>query len=358
MIIDPRTVIDRHLAPERPLSDGEWTLVQSERWQAQYEPAGIAAKVQQWRDASQHAVIAPVTPKFRADPARTAREDLLSHLFSLIAARLPLVEGFRRDVLGGKLLKPSDVGSWIEDRARTEKYTVWLEVPVRPDEKNSVYLDRLVTTAEGLPATDFQLKWLNYILPGQKSQRVPTAAGGVLDRLRLASEQVAAQTGCSADYATTFILSGEPLPFFSCTKTVVVVSTDLCSALNRIELKIDPTLSPRQVSEVYRQLRAEVFGRRYRAMSEKHIRLALFAFSRPQNEALKNAMAAWNKLYPKWGYRQESNFGRDRIVARRRALATLAAAPTSQNTVEAWLVGDRTGAESPAPARKRKRRTR
>jgi hypothetical protein len=184
----------------------------------------------------------------------------------------------------------------------------------------------------------------------------------VLDRLRLASEHVAAQTGCSPDYATTFILSGLPLPYFSCAQTLAVYSTGLCSALNRIELKIDPTLSPRQVAEIYRQLRSRVFKRRYRAMSEKHIRLALFTLRREQGETLRSAMSAWNKLYPKWRYRQESNFGRDRVTAKRRALATLDANPTSQDAVENWLAGEQPQADPPTPSQSPvsapKRRTR
>jgi len=364
MIMDLRMVIDKHL--DRPLFDAEWLLVQT-TWRLalqrnEIEAAGIAASVKQWRDATQTPQTTPAVPapKLRADPARQAREDLLSYLFSLMAARLAPVEAFRAEVLGGKLLELGEIENWVQERARVEKYTVWLEVPVRPDDRGSVYLNRPATISEAWPATDIQLKWLKYIVPGHKSQRVATAAGAVLDRLRLASEYVASQTGCSADYATAFILSGERLPFFSCAQTVVVCSTDICSALNRIELQIDPTLSPRQVAEVYRQLRAQVFGRRYRAMSEKHVRLALFTLSRPDGEALKSAMTVWNKRYPKWRYRQESNFGRDRIAAKRRALGTLNANPTSQDAVESWLTGEKSHVEpaTPVPAPKQKRRTR
>jgi hypothetical protein len=102
-------------------------------------------------------------------------------------------------------------------------------------------------------------------------------------------------------------------------------------------------------------------------MSEKHIRLALFTFARPQ-ETLKTAMAAWNKLYkglgPKWRYQQESNFGRDRLAAKRRALATLDANPTSKDAVETWLLGTKPQAQPagpanpPKPAHKRRTRTR
>jgi hypothetical protein len=180
--LDCRAMIDKHLS-SGPLLDGEWNLVQT-KWVSklksrQMDPAGVAAEVQQWRDAmgAQETLpaVATVSP-LRADPARRAREELLSYLFSLMSARLEKVEVFRSEVLGGKLLKVEEVEPWIREHAAKEKYTVWLQVPVRPDAQNSVYTNRSVTVSEESPATDFDLKWLKFILPRQKSQSVPTAA--------------------------------------------------------------------------------------------------------------------------------------------------------------------------------------
>jgi hypothetical protein len=345
VIIDLRSIVDQYLRAQhqgRPTSDSEWNLIATYRWPSAFKPEVIAARIQQWREATGSMPAPPfgyTTQAFRADPARRAREELLSYLLSAMAARLPAVEDFRLEVLDGKLLRIADVQPWIKARARTEGFALWLEVAVKPDSHGSVYLNRPASISKSRPAADFQLKWLTYTLPGRPSQRISTAEGCVLDRLRRVSEHVASQTGCSPDDATVFILSGAPLPYFSCLRTVVISSTDLLSGLNRIELKIDPTLSPRQVAEMYRQLRAEVFGRRYRAMSEKHIRLALFAFQRPPNQRIKDAMAEWNTMYKKWRYRLESHFGRDRIVARRRAFETLNVNRTSRNTIENWFMG-------------------
>ena len=331
-----RGIVEKHL--NMPLSDAEWNLAKNERWTSNFPPAAIAAKIQQWRDATGSRTPTPptVSTAFRADPARKAHEELLSHFITRMAEWLEPVKSFRQEVLGGKLLKVAHVEAWIKERSETEKYTVWFDVPVRPD---AMKARRRFDTSKMASPGDFELRWLKYSLPGQASQQVPTAGGLVLDRLRRVSESVAKLTTCPESYATTFVLSGEPLPFFSCEQTVRIVSTDRVSALNRIELSIDPTVSPRQVAETYRRIRAEVFRRRYRAMSEKHIRLALFGFSRPHGGALRTAMAAWNAQHPKWRYRQESIFGRDRAVAARRALATLDARPTSRSTVDQWLTG-------------------
>src|ERR1035438_2299310 len=116
--MDSRTVIDKHL--DRPLFDAEWLLVQA-TWRLalqrnEIEAAGIAAIVKQWRDATQTPQTTPAlpAPKLRADPARQAREDLLSYLFSLMAARLAPVEAFRAEVLGGKLLELGEIENWVQ----------------------------------------------------------------------------------------------------------------------------------------------------------------------------------------------------------------------------------------------------
>lgn len=194
---------------------------------------------------------------------------------------------------------------------------------------------------------------MQYALPGQKVKSVKTAARGILERLRVESERVAEQCGCHASEATTFILSGEPLPAYPCRKTFIVRGTAQLGALNQIGLVIDPTLSPREVAHIYRQMRAQVFGKRYRAMSEKHIRLALFTFSRAGEETLKISIAAWNKMYPKWRYKYESNFGRDRNAARRRALAMLDSPESSQTAADKWLFGQTEPQPSLAPKQKR-----
>ena len=355
MITSLRREINANL--DRPLSDSEWTQIETQfgaRVRAGLiDPAGVAEHVKQLRDAFGDTKRTPVpalptVPKFRADPARQAREDLLSHFITGLAAYFPMVEQFREDVLDGTLLKVTDVETWIQARARAEHYTVILEVPARVDKDKWT----MMPVADAEP----KLQWLKYILPGEKSRSVPTAAGRSLDRLRLASEYVAAQTGVAEPYATMFILCNSPLPYYSLDQRLLLGSNP---ALNRIQLTIDATLSPRQVAETYRRLRAQVFGkRRYRAMGEKHIRLALFTMSRGSDDPIKTAMAAWNKAYPKWRYRQESNFGRDRATAQRRAFATLNAAPTSQNAVEKWLFGGKASGQSPSASTTKKSKRR
>jgi hypothetical protein len=270
---------------------------------------------------------------------------LLSYVITLMAERLEEVAAFRREVLGEKLLTTQGVELWIKSRSEAEGFSVWLEVPyssssgrLQRDQEGGLYVEPPLTISKSHPATDVEWRWLAYSPPATVERRVKTAANGALERLRILSANVAREVGCEAGEAAVFILSGQPLPFYPCRQTVDFVSADQLSALNRIELCIDPALSPREVSIIYRQMRGKIFGRRrHRNMSEKHIRLALFTMARGASEPLKRAIEAWNKLHPKWRYRQESNFGRDRIVALRRVVDALDSSPASKSNVEKWL---------------------
>jgi hypothetical protein len=63
-----------------------------------------------------------------------------------------------------------------------------------------------------------------------------------------------------------------------------------------------------------------MLGRRYRAMSEKHIQLALFSAQHKDKRATEQ-MREWNHTFGKWKYKELSNFSRDCEVAKRRLLA-------------------------------------
>ncbi len=350
VIIGFRREINGNL--DRPLSDGEWNLLQTDGSleklrRGDMDPAGVAAKVIQWRQAVgiNAPPPVPIVPKLRADPASGARAELLSYLVSLIAERVDRVSAFRRDVLKDKLLPSDATGEWISKVSAKEGFSAWLEVPFS-SEHGKLETDKTKGTlwvsapplsiSKSRPATGAQWHWLRYFSGGHKEQSVRTAAGGVLERLRIASEQIAAQIGCFEAHATDFILSGSPLPVFPVRQALKLMEGNVLSALNRVELTIDPALSPSEASRVYRDIRTTIFGRRHRNMSEKHIRLALFALQRPRDEKLSVAMKEWNKLFPRWRYKAETNFGRDRTVSRRRALAALDANPTGADKLAVW----------------------
>jgi len=346
------------------MNEKEWQRVQNGDYlhrlqRGEVTPSGIAAEIQQLREVfGSPPIPAPLagSQRMKGNPARDARAELLSFLLTRLASLMDYVVQYRKDVLRDRLLALDDVQAWILQTVDAEGFTPWANVPLPRqaisdrdahkiaswDEGRQAFVASTATLPPKNESVEIEYRWLEYMIPNQASKQVPTASGGVLERLRLCSDRLAAQWSCAASEASIFILTGHPLPARPCRESFSCGGGgERLGALNRITLNIDPTLSPREVSMVYRRMRGQIFGKRYRAMSEKHIRLALFTWSRNnQNELLRESMAVWNKQYPKWRYRAVSNYGRDSSVASRRAFAILDAPSTSQASVNKWLFGD------------------
>ncbi len=95
------------------------------------------------------------------------------------------------------------------------------------------------------------------------------------------------------------------------------------TASTRIILYIDPLATPKDVSEAYARFRKEVLPRRFRNMSDKHLRLAAFVAECPDNQSWREKMDAWNESYGQitgYGYINSRLFWRDAEQAQRRLL--------------------------------------
>ena len=87
-------------------------------------------------------------------------------------------------------------------------------------------------------------------------------------------------------------------------------------------LVVDPFVPPQEVLATYSRLRQRLLPGRYRPLSDKHLKLALFAAEHKKKGVTWGAvMALWNEEHPKEPYTQETVFARDCTVARRRLLA-------------------------------------
>ena len=78
-------------------------------------------------------------------------------------------------------------------------------------------------------------------------------------------------------------------------------------------MEIDPTLTPEEVAERYKELRASLIGTRYRSMSEKHLRLAEFyGGHKPEGTTWATLMDKWNQIQGRgWEYDRFEVFARD-----------------------------------------------
>ncbi len=259
-------------------------------------------------------------PRRRSEGAtRPTREEVISGLLADGAANDEGVLTFRGDVLGGSLLSRHQVDGWIKRQADEDgPASLWLTVPVPKgyEVKSSIRAattEPPLTISEKTPAILIQRQYLSYItslvgIDEDPTREVPTAEGGVLERLRQLSEALARHYGWDEALATNFVLTGE-VPLVPSVKIRGSVPSTF-RTLARISLIVDPALSPREVADHYRRFRRQIVGGGHRNQSEKHMRLATFTAARA-GENWRKQMVAWNRKHPEWRYKTETNFGRD-----------------------------------------------
>lgn len=328
---DLRKEIDSEL--ERPTSDQEWAWLDSQKILhrqriGQLTAPAVAAVVQQARDAfskpQSAAPLEALMTRDRGGEATPARVQAISDLVADQAAKDDRVISFRRLVLKNSLLGWGQVEVWIQERAKADGPQTRLLTVVLPQDaeltvrRGTILPKRKTAISERCPGIKSEVKVLRYALPGTTVVRtIPVAVDGVLNSLRTISEHLASRYGWQTAQATLFVLTGLAPLINPCR---LEYSTKEIPALARVILTIDPALSPREVAERYREARKRFVGTRHRSMSQKHSTLVLFMNSRPAGETYAQSMAAWNKQFRKWRYRQVTNFGRDVQVARQRLL--------------------------------------
>ena len=139
----------------------------------------------------------------------------------------------------------------------------------------------------------------------------------MLERLRQISDRLSRRYRWQEAQATIFVLTG---------RTPLVPPAEAKIEREAIVLTVDPSLTPRQVADRYRQFRKDILGGgRIKALSLKHLRLAAFDADRPSQETWKKKMDAWNRSAPEeeWRYKNDGRFKRDCLQAKRRLLAPL-----------------------------------
>lgn len=275
----------------------------------------------------------PREARVRPSCAPATRGEIVSELLAQEAARDPLVGAFRASVLGDSLMRQDEVEDWIARQAKLQgPPTTYLDrVPVPSG--SQIAVDREaggigvsppieIGTTRPVPAR-VSTRRLEYgaIGSGQWVRRVPVAATGPLAELKSVSEHLAEQFGWQEAQASVFVLTGDIPVVYPMRARVRHLSP--YTAASRIELSVDPAITPRELANYYRMLRSTLLGRRHRTLSEKHLRLAAFVANRPAGDTWGDTMRAWNVVHagrPKWPYQHASNFQRDAMRAQQRLL--------------------------------------
>jgi hypothetical protein len=323
--------ISRELGSELTPGERDWLETQRilhQRRVCEITSATVAEKVRQIRKAFQSKQVdvpkASFSGKDRGGKASQSRMRAISQIVAQDAANDAGVKKFRKEILKDRLLARDKIEVWIKQQELVDgPFTIFLKIPLPRNNKidyteDGIVPQQPVVVGERWPARGTQMESLDYPGPVGYVRSVAVFMDGVLNDLRYLSETLAGRYGWQPGQATEFVLTGAT-PAISSFEVGVKMRMSI-PALSRVTLTVDPTLSPREVAEYYRQYRQQVLGRRHRSLSEKHTALALFMSFRPLGETYAEAMKAWNKEYRKWRYGQETNFGRDAQVARRRLL--------------------------------------
>ena len=212
---------------------------------------------------------------------------------------------FRREVLNGRLLRLEAVEDWIQARA--------IE-----DGKPTVSKTRLPGGGEKIA-----VKLLAYGKAGSEwTFHVPTRHRGVLDRLRLISEQLVRAFDWPPAQATLFVIVDSFTPWVQPIRTAVHISGSL-QCLSRIVLTVDPTCTPAEVADCYQRVKTGRYGR-LRRLSEKHAALAAFRAEQPAGRTAGEQLRIWNSEVARkrreWKYKQLKLFVRDAKTALERLI--------------------------------------
>jgi hypothetical protein len=167
-------------------------------------------------------------------------------------------------------------------------------------------------------------EYLTYLVPGEARERfrriLPNTPAVALKRLSL--DLVRRYTWTEAQAVVYTLTDIPPLILAARASARGSRAARSLPALARIELTVDPALSPKEVAVLYRRVRAVTgVGARHRELSEKHIQLALFGAEPAQDgRTWAVRMAEWNAAHPDWAYGVASNFAHDCLQAQRRLL--------------------------------------
>ena len=287
-----------------------------EVWEETAEIDDLEKKYREFNSIPGHLLEPPKSAIDRG--LRQTRLQILSDLTARQAGTEKGVIAFRQQHLIEGLLKGQEVVEWIERQAVEDgPASRFLRVPI-PDGYELVRRDGristepLLTISDRTAATQVDMELLSYASPDdQWVQRIPVKQGGTLDRLRVVSKWLARSYTWMEAQATTFVLTGINPLLSSLRGGIRITFSQPISS--RITMEIDPTLTPDEVAERYKNLRTPLIGARYRSMSEKHLRLAEFyGGNKPEGTTWTALMTKWNHSQDRaWEYIRFETFARD-----------------------------------------------
>lgn len=335
-----RSLIDGEL-PKPPLTDEDWGFLMLEGALARIREAGsdeaaiqaavraAARTIRNLRSVRGEAVEGEPEPARRMATEEGEGRYALSRLIALAAEEDDGVIGFRSKHLRefpDHTIPWPEIADWIARQAAADgPATEYVQLALPTGVKRTVTPQGLrveddTPLSEAHIESEVKARLVRYGLPGGKwVQAVPVSAGGVLNELHGQAQRLARRYGWTEDQASVFILTGVT-PYMVGIR-LETTERKHCPAAGRITLVIDPVVAPQEVLASYSRLRRRVLGGRYRPLSEKHLKLAVFAAENRRTGATwAHVMKLWNTEHEEYAYTQETILARDATAARRRLL--------------------------------------
>jgi len=253
--------------------------------------------------------------------------DARAVLLACEAEKDEAVNKFRTTVLKNRLLKSEQITGWVQEQQRkdgppsTRFLTLLLSADVQmhldPSSRQfSVHPDCPISKAGQV--TRLQWKSLQYPSEGWVN-RIPTAADGRLEELRVLSERLSETYGWQPTQATAFVLTGG-IPMIE----QIRATFNTLVGSQRIVLEVDARTPPVQVEVAYKRARAGLLqGKsRVRQLTKSRLQLVIFVAQRPQ-DTWAQRFRTWNRMHPRKRYSAEANMRRDYTRARQSLLHPL-----------------------------------
>jgi len=242
---------------------------------------------------------------------REARKDLppdrrataQARIRAIEAARDPLVEAFRAECLGGRLLRPGRIQHWIEEREHEQG--VPARYVKRWERTGGARVKPPNLTPYGLE-TKFEFgnssNGIYLLYPGGS---VYVSADSTLGRLKFVASALSHRYLWPEEEAVGLVLAGAaPSPFFGC------VTVRRQPRTPRVTIEVDPRVREDEVLRLYKWAR-DPETTQARSLSEVHAELAVFAAERNDGREWMRVRAEWNQTHPRSLYPELRNFIRD-----------------------------------------------
>lgn len=259
-------------------------------------------------------------PPKKEDSPITKADIVLSKLLAAEVSKLPFVKQFRREVLGGKLLQPDEIESWIQATKEQDG----------PPTRYAKRRVKSVTVTENLaiiPSFDETSGWepieheyLSYPSKTGWAERVPINIDGILGRLKRIVHRIITYY-CPAwqeAQAVAFVLTGQ-VPIIP--RVRYSVNVTFLGGPCWVTLKFDARITPQDLAREYSKIRRKIMGNSHaKPLTKKHQELAVFAAEHKDGLTWEKLMHKWNEKFPKWAYKNYRLFCRDAIGAINRLL--------------------------------------